>query len=478
MSVRVRFAPSPTGFLHVGGARTAIFNWLYARRHGGTFVLRIEDTDLERSQGPMTQAILDGMAWLGLDPDEGPYYQAQDRERHVANAAQLLDGDAAYRCFCDPAELKAARATAQDYRYPRTCRGIDAGESQRRADAGEPFAVRFAVPDEEAVTWHDLVLGETRVATEQIEDFVILRSDGSPVYMLSVVSDDADTNITHVIRGNDHVSNTPKQILLYRALGHALPEFAHLPMILGEDRKRLSKRHGAVSVLAYRDEGYLPEAMFNFLSLLGWSPGDDRQKMDRATIVAEFNLDRVGKSGSIFDLKKLDWLNGEYFTDMALDRLAELARPALAAAGLWRDSLDGDEREWFHKLLAVMQSRLGKIEQLPGFSRPYLDPSDDFEYEEKPAKKHLKGEDQPELLRALATRLSAVEPWAVDGIEAALRGAAEERGVGAGKLIHPTRLALTGMGVGPGIFEVLDLTGRERTLRRLERLIGYLDSRR
>ena len=425
----------------------------------------------------MTQAILDGMAWLGLEYDEGPYYQAQDRERHAAAANALLDAGHAYRCFCDPAVLKAARAASREYSYPRTCRALSTDESARRAEAGEPFALRFRVPDEEAVSWNDLVLGETRVGTDQIEDFVILRSDGSPVYMLSVVSDDAHTKISHVIRGNDHVSNTPKQMLLYRALGEPLPEFAHLPMIFGTDKKKLSKRHGALSVLDYRDQGYLPEAMLNFLSLLGWSPGDDRQKLDRASLVKEFDLNRVGKSGAVFDLQKLDWLNGEYFTDMALEQLAALAQPALVAAGLWRKAFEDEDRGWLHKLLGVMQSRLGKIDQLPGYARPYLDPSDDFEYEEKPARKHLKGDDQPELLRALVARMAQVDPWELAGIEAALREVAEQRGVGAGKLIHPTRLALTGMGVGPGIFEVLDLMGRERSVRRLERLIRHLESR-
>jgi len=301
MSVRVRFAPSPTGYLHVGGARTAIFNWLFARRHGGTFVLRIEDTDEQRSSEELTSSILEAMAWLGMHADEGPFRQSQARDRHVADARRLLEAGCAYRCFCDPGALREARAAAEGqegaYRYPRTCRRLSAEESSARAAVGEPYAVRFAVGEGE-IAWDDRVHGRTSFDGALIEDFVILRSDGSPTYMLSVVSDDIAMGITHVIRGDDHISNTPKQIALYRGLGEPVPEFAHIPLILGTDKKRLSKRHGAVSVLQYRDDGYLPEAVFNFLALLGWSPGDDRQKMSRGELIDAFGLDGVGQGNA------------------------------------------------------------------------------------------------------------------------------------------------------------------------------------
>ena len=479
--VRVRFAPSPTGFLHVGGARTAIFNWLFARHHGGTFVLRIEDTDRQRSSQPMVQAILDGMEWLGLEPDEGPHYQAQAIERHTGDAAALLEGGKAYRCFCPQDELRRQREAApkdqRDWIYPGTCRDLDPSVSARRAAAGESFAVRFKVPRQGRVGWNDDVHGETSFAAELIEDFVILRSDGTPTYMLSVVSDDAAMEITHVIRGDDHLSNTPKQILLYEALDRPTPAFAHLPLILGDDKKRLSKRHGAVSVLSYRDQGYMADAMFNFLTLLGWSPGDDRQALDREELIRCFSLDAVGKSGAIFDLTKLDWLNGHYLRAMPPREIARRVRPLLEEAGLWRDGFDGEERSWFLATLALLQPRARRLSDLVETGRSYLDPADDFPYDEKAEKKHLKGEGLCSLLAAWAAKLRQVEPFEAEPLEAALRALAEERGVGAGKLIHPTRLALTGQGVSPGIFEVLQLLGRERSVRRLERLIAHLRAR-
>ncbi|HKQ63037.1 MAG TPA: glutamate--tRNA ligase [Candidatus Polarisedimenticolaceae bacterium] len=473
--MRVRFAPSPTGFLHVGGARTAIFNWLTARRHGGTFVLRIEDTDLERSSEPMVQAIVDGLSWLGLAADEGPFFQSRAREQHAADAGRLLAAGHAYRCFCSPqaiqAEREAAERAGKSYIYPRTCRELSAGESAARA--GEPHAVRFRVPLAGAVSWEDLVHGPTSFPAEVLEDFVILRSDGTPTYMLSVVSDDVAMRITHVIRGDDHLSNTPKQLLLYAALGHPLPIFAHLPLILGEDKKRLSKRHGAVSVLEYRDRGYLPEAMFNFLALLGWSPGDDRQKLDRDTLVREFDLAGVGKSGAVFDLKKLDWLNGEYLRETPTETLAAWLRPRLEAAGSWRADLP---EAWFLRTLELLKPRAKTLEDLVAALAPFLDDTAPSAYDPAAARQHLSEEGVREMLEALASCLERVEPWRPAELEASLRGLAAERGIAAGKLIHPTRLALTGQASSPGIFDVLELVGRERSLERLRRLIARLDS--
>jgi glutamyl-tRNA synthetase len=477
---RVRFAPSPTGFLHVGGARTAIFNWLFARHHGGTFVLRIEDTDRQRSSDEMNDAILGGLSWLGIDFDEGPHYQSQAREQHLGHANRLLDEGKAYRCFCTPEALKRAREAApkggRDYVYPRTCRDLEGDEADRRSVAGESFALRFRVPDRE-IAWDDAVHDRTAFAGGLIDDFILLRSDGTPTYMMSVVSDDIAMEISHVIRGDDHISNTPKQILLYEALGSPTPTFAHLPLILGDDRKRLSKRHGAVSVLAYRDQGYLPQATFNFLALLGWSPGDDREKLDREELIRAFDLSGVGKSGAVFDLTKLEWLNGLYLNDSTAEDLVPLLRPGLEAAGLWRAAFDGPDRRELLTTIDLLKSRARTLDDLVERCGPYLDPTDDFEYDAKAEKKHLKGDGLCGHLEALEASLAAAGSWEAEALETALRGVADDRELSAGKLIHPTRLAVTGQGVSPGIFEVLVVLGRERSLRRLRRLIDHVRRR-
>ena len=317
---RLRFAPSPTGYLHVGGARTALFNWLYARRHGGVFILRIEDTDRERSSDEMSAAILDGMKWLGLDWDEGPYHQADGFERHRRDAETLLRAGRAYRCFCTPEELKARREAAEAgggaYRYDRRCLRVDADAAAQRAAAGEPHAIRFSVPDGE-VFWDDAVHGETRFRNAEIDDFIIIRTDGTPVYNLAVVSDDIAMEITHVIRGDDHLSNTPRQLLLYQALGATPPMFAHVPMILGPDGRRLSKRHGATAVGEYRDRGILPHALTNFLALLGWSPGEDRELMTTEEMISLFSVERINKKSAVFDPEKLEWMTRQHIMQLS-----------------------------------------------------------------------------------------------------------------------------------------------------------------
>jgi glutamyl-tRNA synthetase len=478
MSVRVRFAPSPTGFLHVGGARTAIFNWLFARHHRGTFVLRVEDTDADRNSQEATEAILEGMAWLGMEPDEGPFFQSRLKARHAADAARLLASGHAYRCFCTPETIRAERETVEKaggtYLYPRRCRSIPHEEADRRAAMGEPFAVRLEVPHE-TIAWDDAVHGPTSFDGALIEDLVVLRSDGTPTYNLSVVSDDLAMGITHVIRGDDHLSNTPKQIAIYRALDREPPVFAHLPMIYGEDKRKLSKRHGAVSVLAYREAGYLPDALFNFLALLGWSSGDDRQKLSRRELIEVFDLPGVGKSGAVFDRAKLDWLNGQYLTELPLERLAAEARPRLESAGLWRDELAGTRSDWLLRLLALARPRCRTLAEIPDHLRRFLDPSDEFPYEAEAAKKHLGVEGLAGHLRALSERFAALGSWETAPLEAALRGTARQRGLSAGKLIHPVRLAVTGRGSSPGLFEVLELLGRERTLARIGRLFAHLE---
>ena len=344
-SPRVRFAPSPTGFLHVGGARTALFNWLYARQTGGVFLLRIEDTDRARSSAQMTRAILDGLQWLGLEWDEGPLHQADGAERHRADVDRLLSGGAAYRCFCTPEELEARREAAgsreeEAFRYGRSCVALEPGASRRRAEAGESFSVRFLIP-EGTTEWDDLVHGPTRFRNADIEDFVILRTDGTPTYNLAVVSDDVAMGITHVIRGDDHLSNTPKQILLYGALREPTPVFGHLPMILGADGKRLSKRHGATAVGEYAERGILPQALVNFLALLGWNPGDDREIMTLAELTVAFSLERINKKSAVFDPEKLEWMNSQHLSRLSGRELLPLVADRLVDAGL---TLAGGDR--------------------------------------------------------------------------------------------------------------------------------------
>ena len=463
MTLRVRFAPSPTGYLHVGGARTALFNWLLARKEGGTFVLRIEDTDRERSSEAHTQAILDGMSWLGLDWDEGPVFQSGGVERHRADALRLLAEGKAYRDFSDAAELKeeaARRGIGHPSALARArADALGPGEAEARAAAGEPFAIRLRVPPGQT-RWDDLVHGPMSFENEDLDDLVILRSDGTPIYNLAVVSDDADMEITHVIRGDDHLSNTPRQLLLYRALGLPEPRFGHVPMILGPDGKRLSKRHGATAVGDYRHMGILPDAMVNFLALLGWSPGDDQEVMTRDQLVAHFSLDRVLKKSSVFDVKKLEWLNGQHISRIPGEVLVREIGDLLAAEGT---SGSGEGTLELVELLKVRARTLDDLaHQVVAYRKepPAWDP--------EAVRKHWSDRaGTGALLAALREVLSRCE-WTEGALEEAVRGLADERGVGAGKVIHPLRLAVTGQGVSPGIFEVLVALGSDRVLSRLQ----------
>ncbi len=487
MAVRVRFAPSPTGFLHVGGARTALFNWLYARRAGGTFLLRVEDTDRARSRPEHTRAILDGLAWLGLDVDEGPVFQADGVERHRRDALKLLGRGGAYPCFCSAGELAARREEAKragsGYGYDGRCGRLDPALSQARADAGEPFALRVRVP-EEAIGWEDMIHGPMSFPAGSIDDFIVLRSDGTPVYNLAVVSDDAEAGMTHVIRGDDHISNTPKQILLYRALGRPLPRFGHVPLILGPDGKRLSKRHGALSVLAYRDDGYLPEGMLNFLALLGWSPGDDREVLDVGGLIEAFSIGRVLKKSAVFDLEKLGWLNGRH---IAAARGAGLAGAVVEILG--REAREeGRDLAGSHPGLETSPERLARIidlvkgrpRTLPALVRqvaPFFAAT--IRYDEDAVKRFWKRPEETALhLRRLAERLAGAAVFDdAETLESVVRGFAEELDVGAGRIINPLRVALMGQAVSPGIFEVLEAMGRERALARIGAAVRFLDAR-
>jgi glutamyl-tRNA synthetase len=478
MSLRVRFAPSPTGYLHVGGARTALFNWLLARARGGSFVLRIEDTDRERSDESHTQAILHGLGWLGLDWDEGPYFQSDGLDRHREDALRLLAEGKAYRDFTTPEALRVeAQRRGLDNVSPIAREKADElghDEAERRAADGQPHAVRFRVPEGET-RWEDLVHGEMRFGNADLEDLVILRSDGSPTYNLAVVSDDSEQRVTHVLRGDDHISNTPKQILLYQALDRPVPVFGHMPLILGPDGKRLSKRHGATAVGEYEAAGILSGAMFNFLSLLGWNPGDEREVMDREELVQAFSIDRVQKKSAVFDLEKLHWLNGQHLARTPTETLLPLVRAQLASERIDPHRTEGDAA-WFGRVVDLLKVRARTVTDIARQSRPYL--VDALDFDEAAVAKHWAREPEETLLRleALWKRLAAAA-WEEAALEASLRTLAEELGVGAGKLIHPLRVALTGQAASPGIFEVLVLLGKERALARVSDAVERVRAR-
>jgi len=483
MAPRVRFAPSPTGFLHIGGARTALFNWLFARRYGGVFVLRIEDTDAERSTVEMVEGILDGMRWLGLDWDEGPkiggpyapYFQSARLARHRDLAEQFVRQGRAYYCYCTPDELalkrEAAARKGEGWKYDRTCSRLSAGEIAAFEKLGTPRAVRFRVPDG-GIRFDDLVHGPIEIDGAHIEDFVILRSDGQPTYHLSVVSDDIDMAITHVVRGDDHISNTPKQILLYQAAGVAAPKFAHVPLILGPDRKRLSKRHGATSVMEYARQGYVPEAMVNFLALLGWSPAshglEGRELFSRDELVRAFALEGISGGNAVFNPEKLEWFNQQQIMRLAPDDLARRVKPWFEAAGLWHDDLLTNRHAWFFAVLELFKPRAKRLGDFVAQSRfLFVSLLEDDDYDGKAVEKYLSPEGIGEYLTALAAVLNALPNFDAVSTEAALRNTAEARGVKAASFIHAVRVAVTGKSVSPGLFDVLVLLGRERVHKRL-----------
>jgi glutamyl-tRNA synthetase len=475
---RLRFAPSPTGYLHVGGARTALFNWLYARKYGGEFLLRIEDTDKARSTDESTRAIFDGMNWLGLNWDNGVVYQGANLVRHQSDARTLLENGSAYRCFCTPAELderrREAEARKEAFKYDRRCDRLSPSEVERRVASGEPFVVRFRVP-EGTTEWNDLVHERIAFPNKDIEDFVILRSDATPIYNLAVVSDDIAMGITIVMRGDDHISNTPKQILLYRALGASLPVFAHLPMIHGLDGKKLSKRHGATAVGDYQHLGLLPGAMLNFLALLGWSPGGDREVMTLNEMIELFSVGGLQRKAAIFDPKKLEWMNGQHLSMISVDELEPRVTPAIVAAGLASEEDLIGRREWYLRLLDLLRVRSRTIDDIVRQAGPYF--FDAIEYDQAAVAKNWKDPAEAEsLLRAAREALAATQEWQPEPLEKALRDFAERSGVSAGKVFQPLRVALTGLSVSPGIFEMLVQMGRDLSLKRIDQAIGHLAS--
>ena len=459
MTVRTRFAPSPTGYLHVGGARTALFCYLYARRHGGQFVLRVEDTDRARSTDESVQAILDGMAWLGLEHDEGPYFQTERFDRYREVVRELLDAGHAYRCWSTPEEVEAmrekARAEGRKPRYDGTWR-----DSEATPPEGVEPAIRFRNPLEGSVVIDDAVKGRIVIDNAELDDLVIQRADGTPTYNLSVVVDDVDMGITHVIRGDDHVNNTPRQINILEALGAPRPVYAHLPMILGEDGKRLSKRHGAVSVMQYAAEGYLPEALLNYLVRLGWSEGD-REEFTLEEMTALFSLEAVNRSGAVFDRAKLDWMNQRHLQSMAPDALAAALAPHVAALGI--DTGGGPSLAGVAELLRERARTL--VEMADSAAYFYRAPES---FDEKAAAKQFVPA-SADVLEAAARRLGTVADWTSANVQEALEESVAALGIGFGKLGQPLRLAVTGTTASPPMNEVLALLGQEETLARIER---------
>jgi glutamyl-tRNA synthetase len=470
VQVRTRFAPSPTGYLHIGGARTALFNYLFARHYGGKFILRIEDTDRDRSTPEAINAIVDAMKWLELDWDEGPFYQTERYPLYKERIQKLLSEGKAYPCVCSPAELDAKRQLAQKEKrkpmYDGTCRPAE-GVVPSLPD-NKAYTIRFRSPQEGSTVVNDAIKGDVVFDNRELDDLIIARSDGTPTYNFCVVIDDIDMAITHAIRGDDHLANTPRQIQLYRAFGHEPPIFAHVPLILGTDKARLSKRHGATSVTAYRDMGYLPEAVVNYLVRLGWSHGD-QEIFSREELIEKFTLDSVGKSAGVFNPEKFLWVNFHYLKTRPLSQLAEEIVPYIAAKG----HPVPQDKPWLERMVKTLQERSRTLVELVDAASFYL--TDDISIDDKAAKKFLTAYvAQP--LSKLIDRLSALEEFTEPNIEQAFSAVLQEFGLSMGKLAQPVRVALTGSTVSPGIHEVIAVLGKERTLRRLrsarERLHG------
>lgn len=485
--VRVRFAPSPTGYLHIGGARTALFNWLFARKMGGKLILRIEDTDIERLKEDSVSQILTSLKWLGLNWDEGPevggncgpYYQSERLDIYKKYAQQLINEGKAYYCFCSPADLEAQRekqrAAKQPFRYARTCREISAEEAEKRIAAGESYSVRVKIPLEGSITVHDLIHGDVTFNMDQFDDFVIVKSNGIPTYNFAVCVDDHLMGITHVLRAEEHLPNTPKQLLIYEALGWQPPEFGHMSMILAMDRSKLSKRHGATSVEEFRSQGYLPDAIINYLTLLGWGPGDEREKFTLEETVKLFELEQMSKKAAIYDTKKLTWMNGQYLSELPLEKILLEAKQFFIKDGLvdekWFENPTNEA--YFAKLVDVVRVRVKTLQEVADASTYFFKDVD--EYDTKGVIKHFKPESAALLEQCIAA-VKADDVYDLVSTEAAYSKIAADNDLALGKVIHPTRLALTGRTVSPGMFDVMVLLGKKKTLERLEKAVAYIKS--
>jgi glutamyl-tRNA synthetase len=475
---RVRFAPSPTGYLHVGGLRTALYNYLFARKHGGVFVLRIEDTDQTRLVPGAVEKLIDSLRWTGLSYDEGPdiggprrpYRQSERLARYREAADRLVSMGHAYPCFCTPERLAEMRQEQQrkkqDPRYDRACLRLDAEEIRRKLDSGAPHTIRLRIPDEGEVIVSDRVRGEVRFSPETIDDQVLLKSDGFPTYHLANVVDDHDMGITHVIRGEEWLTSTPKHVLLYRFLGYEPPEFAHLPLLLNPDRSKLSKRQGDVAVEDYREQRYLPEALINFVAFLGWNPGDDREIFSLEELVREFSLERVNKSGAVFNIEKLRWFNQEYLRRRPVEKILEELRPLLDERG-WRDRDDA----YLRGVIELMRERVTFVHEIPERGRYFF--ADPEEYEEAAVKKRWKPESR-ELLERFLPRMESLAAFDAAELQQTVQAFAEAEAVKAGSVIHPLRLACSGVGGGPSLYEMLAVLGKDACLRRIRRALEVL----
>ncbi|UCE83887.1 MAG: glutamate--tRNA ligase [Deltaproteobacteria bacterium] len=481
--IRVRFPPSPTGYLHIGGARTAIYNWLYAQKTGGKLILRIEDTDAERSTQESIQGIVDGLRWLGITWEEGPYFQTAYAEEHREAAQRLLKSGHAYKCFCTQEELEHKREEAkrrkEDFHYDGTCRNLSSEEIAKLEAEGRPYVIRFKVPrGPGGVVFEDAVYGVIEKKYRDLEDFVIVRSNGLPLYILSNAVDDIRDRISHVIRGQDHLANTPKQVLIYEALGERLPQFAHMPLTLDPQKRKISKRaHGeVVAVQYYRQRGFLPWALVNFLVLLGWSTSDNREFFSRSELIDAFSLAGINRANSVFDIRKDDpkfftdpkalSINAHYIRTMPLEELLPYVEAELKAAGLWDPAFAGDKRPWFASTVDLIRSRYHTTNDFADLGRAYF--ADDFPIDEKVLVKNiLKHESLKDWLPLMAERLQSIGEFTAETVEQSIRGLAEELDIKAGILINGARAAVTGQAAGPGLFDVLAAVGKERVVQRL-----------
>ncbi|MDD4169274.1 MAG: glutamate--tRNA ligase [Desulfotomaculaceae bacterium] len=484
--VRVRFAPSPTGSLHIGGARTALFNWLFARNNKGKFVLRIDDTDTARSTSDSIEQILSAFKWLGINWDEGPevggpyapYYQSQRFDLYRKAAEQLLAEEKAYYCYCTPKELeerrKEAMAAKKAPRYDGRCRHLSPAERGKLEAAGRKPVIRLYIPDSGETVVHDYCRGDVSFANGLLDDFIIMKSNGDPTYNFATVVDDVEMKITHILRAEEHLSNTPRQIMVYQALAKPLPVFAHVSMILAPDRSKLSKRHGATSVEEFREQGYLPEALLNYLALLGWSPEDDSEILSLADMVRQFSLDRVGKTAAIYDLKKLTWLNGHYLNETAPDRVTNQVIPLLKERRLIPEEFPQNYYYYIMEVVGTVRTRVKTINEIVDASTYFF--SDDFEYDQKGVNKHFCKLGVAKLLKQARYVLEKVDPFNMELTEFAYRELIEELGIKSGDLIHPTRLALSGRTMTPGLFDVMVTLGKEKSIGRLDRAIDFIEN--
>ena len=459
MNPRVRFAPSPTGQLHIGGARTALFNYLFTRHNSGQFLVRIEDTDLERSKKEYIDQICESMTWLGLDWDEDLVYQSKRTDMYQKAISHLLDSGHAYRCFASKQELDKIREETGSYSYTGIWRDRPESETESELDKGTPFTIRLRVPKGEETSFDDLIYGSITVSHTEIDDFIIARSDGSPVYNLTNVVDDHDMEITHVIRGEDHISNTPKQILMYRAFGWDVPTFAHLPMILGQDQKRLSKRHGATGVQSYRDEGYQPEALLNYLSLLGWNPGTEEEVMSLKEIIEKFDFSHVHKKGAIFDEKKLNWISSQHIAKQSNEDILSGIRQINSDWG------NATSDSFCMNVIDLMKIRSKSLTELMEHSRYFFE--DPTCFDQKELRKFWK-DDTCDIVENVKTILNELEPWDEQSLEEKLKSFMEENEYGFGKVMKPIRFSISGTVNGPSLFSILNLLGKETVLRRIE----------